>query len=85
MKALANWSLAPSLNVIAVEWEESRWLVGIFRRQRACCPACGGQSRSHHSFYSPKLGDLPRPERVTAMFGHLGVPENFFCALGKDC
>jgi hypothetical protein len=41
MKALATWSPAPFLNVIAVEREESRWLVAICGRQRVYCPVCG--------------------------------------------
>ena len=36
MKALATWSPAPYLNVTAVEREESRWLVTVCSRERAC-------------------------------------------------
>ena len=58
MKALATWSPAPYLNVTAVEREASRWLVTVYSRERACCPVCGVQSSSRHSFYSRTLGDL---------------------------
>jgi transposase len=58
MKAMATWSPAPFLNVSAVEREESHWLVTVYSRERACCPVCGVQSRSRHSFYSRTLGDL---------------------------
>ena len=58
MKALATWSPAPFLSVTAVEREESRWLVTVYSRERACCPVCGVQSSSRHSFYSRTLGDL---------------------------
>ena len=57
-KARATWSPAPFLNVTAVERAESRWLVTVCSRQRACCPLCGVQSRSRHSFYSRTLSDL---------------------------
>jgi len=58
MKALATWSPAPYLNVTAVEREESRWLVTVCSRERACCPLCGVQSSSRHSVYPRTLGDL---------------------------
>jgi len=58
MKALATWAPAPFLGVTAVEREDSRWLVTVFSRERACCPVCGVQSRSRHSVYSSTLGDL---------------------------
>jgi transposase len=58
MKALATWSPAPSLNVTSVERQEACWLVTVYSRERACCPVCGMQSRSRHSFYSRTLGDL---------------------------
>jgi hypothetical protein len=58
METLATWSPAPYLNVTAVEREGSRWLVMVYSRERACCPVCGVQSRSRHSFYSRTLGDL---------------------------
>jgi len=58
MKALATWSPAPDLNVTAVEREESRWLVTVCSRERACCPLCGVQSSSRHSVYPRTLGDL---------------------------
>lgn len=59
MKSLAVWSPGPSLNVIGVEREGSRWLVMISGQKRACCPLCGMPSRSRHSFYMRTLGDLP--------------------------
>ena len=58
MKALATRSPAPDLNVTAVEREESRWLVTVCSRERACCPLCGVQSSSRHSAYPRTLGDL---------------------------
>jgi hypothetical protein len=58
MKSLAAWSSSPFLNVTAVERQESRWLVTVYSRERVCCPVCGVQSRSRHSFYSRTLGDL---------------------------
>ena len=58
MKALGAWSPAPYLDVTAVDREEARWLVTICGQERACCPACGVQSSSRHSVYSPMLGDL---------------------------
>jgi transposase len=58
MKALATWAPAPFLDVTAVEREDSRWLVTVFSRERACCPVCGVQSRSRHSVYSSTLSDL---------------------------
>jgi len=58
MEALAVWSPAPRLNVTKVERENSRWLVVISGRERACCLLCGVQSRSRHSFYVWTLGDL---------------------------
>jgi transposase len=58
MKALATWSPAPYLNATAVEREESRWLVTVCSRERACCPLCGMQSSSRHSVYPRTLGDL---------------------------
>jgi hypothetical protein len=58
MKALATWAAAPFLDVTAVEREDSRWLVTVFSRERACCRVCGVQSRSRHSVYSRTLGDL---------------------------
>ena len=58
MKALATWSPAPHLNVTAVEREESRWLVTVYSRKRACCPVCGGHPRSRHGAYSRTLRDL---------------------------
>ena len=59
MEALAGWSPVPYLNVTKVERGNSRWLVMMSGRDRACCPLCGGQSRSRHSFYVRTLGDLP--------------------------
>jgi transposase len=58
IKALAAWSPAPYLNVTAVDREESRWLVTVHSRERACCPVCGAQSSSRHSVCSRALGDL---------------------------
>jgi hypothetical protein len=58
MKALATWSPAPFLSVTAIQREESRRLVTVYSRERACCPVCGVQSSSRHSFYSRTLGDL---------------------------
>jgi hypothetical protein len=58
MEALATWSPAQYLTVSAVEREESRWLVTVYRRERACCPISGVESSSHHSIYSRTLGDL---------------------------
>jgi transposase len=58
MKALATWSPSPSLNATAVEREETRWPITVYNRECACCPVCGVQSRSRHSFYSRTLGDL---------------------------
>jgi hypothetical protein len=75
MKALTTWSPAPFLNVTAVEREESRWLITAYNRERVCCPVCGAQSRSHHSFYSRTLGDLsaqgiPVATTLSAPTGH---------------
>ena len=58
MKILGSWSPAPYLTVTAVKREESRWLVTVYSRERACCPVCGAPSRSRHSSYSRTLGDL---------------------------
>ena len=58
MKASATWSPASFLDVTAVEREESRWLGTVYSGERACCPLCGMQSSSRHSFYSRTLGDL---------------------------
>ena len=58
MKILGNWSPEPYLTVTAVEREESRWLLTVYSRERACCPVCGVPSRSRHSSYSRTLGDL---------------------------
>jgi hypothetical protein len=55
MKALATWSPAPFLSVTAIQREESRRLVTVYSRERACCPVCGVQSSSRHSFYSRTL------------------------------
>jgi hypothetical protein len=58
MKSVATWSPAPCLNVTAVERQGSRWLVTVYGRERVCCPICGVQSPSRHSFHSRTLGDL---------------------------
>jgi len=57
MKALRTWSPAPYLDVTAVDREDSRWLVTISGKERAC-PVCGVQSSSRHSVYSRVFGDL---------------------------
>ena len=57
MKALGTWSPAPYLDVTAVDREDSRWLVTISGKERAC-PVCGVQSSSRHSVYSRVFGDL---------------------------
>jgi hypothetical protein len=61
MKALANWTPAPYLNVVAGERKESRWLVTMCSRERAYCPLCGVQSSSRHSVHPQTLGDLALP------------------------
>jgi hypothetical protein len=58
MEGLATWSPALYLTVSAVEREESRWLVTLYRWERAGCPICGVESSSRHSIYSRTLGDL---------------------------
>jgi zinc-finger of transposase IS204/IS1001/IS1096/IS1165 len=58
MKGLGTWSPAAYLNVTTAKREDSRWLVTIFGGEHACCPLCGVQSHSRHSFYSRTLGDL---------------------------
>ena len=52
-EALAAWSPAPNLNVIAVEREEARWIVTVHSQGRACCPICGMQASSRHSVLLP--------------------------------
>lgn len=58
MEALAAWSPAPNVNVIAVEREGLHWTVTVDSQGRVRCPTCGTRSNSRHSFYHRTLRDL---------------------------
>src|SRR5208282_332582 len=58
MKKSASWAPAPNLKVLAVEWNETDWVVSVTGQDHATCPVCGTRSSSRHSSYRQTLQDL---------------------------
>ncbi len=58
MKKSASWAPAPNLKVLAVEWNETDWVVSVTGQDHATCPVCGARSSSRHSSYRQTLQDL---------------------------
>ena len=58
MRKSASWAPAPNLKVLAVERNETDWIVAVDGLDHATCPLCGLQSISCHSSYRRTLQDL---------------------------
>jgi hypothetical protein len=58
MRKSASWAPAPNLKVLAVERNETNWIVVVDGLDHATCPVCGIQSISRHSSYRRTLQDL---------------------------
>jgi hypothetical protein len=58
MRKSASWAPAPNLKVLAVERNETDWIVAVDGLDHATCPLCGIQSISRHSSYRRTLQDL---------------------------
>ena len=49
MRKSATWAPAPNLKVLAVERNETDWIIAVDGLDHATCPLCGIQSISRHS------------------------------------
>ena len=58
MRESASWAPAPNLKVLAVERNETDWIVAVDGLDHGTCPVCGLQSISRHSSYRRTLQDL---------------------------
>ena len=58
MRKSASWAPAPNLKVLAVERNETDWIVAVEGLDHGTCPVCGLQSISRHSSYRRTLQDL---------------------------
>jgi len=58
MRKSASWAPAPNLKVLAVERNETDWIVAVDGLDHGTCPVCGLQSISRHSSYRRTLQDL---------------------------
>ena len=58
MRESASWTPAPNLKVLAVERNETDWIVAVDGLDHGTCPVCGLQSISRHSSYRRTLQDL---------------------------
>ena len=58
MRKSASLAPAPNLRVLAVERNETDWIVAVEGLDHGTCPVCGLQSISRHSSYRRTLQDL---------------------------
>ena len=58
MRKSASWAPAPNLKVLAVERNETDWIVAVDGLDHGTCPVCRLQSISRHSSYRRTLQDL---------------------------
>jgi transposase len=69
MRKSASWAPAPNLKILAVERNETDWIVAVDGLDHATCPLCGIQSISRHSSYRRTLQDLSAQGKPVSVRG----------------
>src|SRR5450759_1999124 len=69
MRKSASWAPAPNLKVLAVERNETDWIVAVGGLDHGTCPVCGIQSISRHSSYRRTLQDLSAQGKPVSAHG----------------